>query len=358
MENSPAQPAATTQEQPSVFAPSWEISTRNQPENTPPSRTSFEQQFSQSADRIAGELNLNTQQQPQQQAQVEPTDPLAESELEISPGKKFKRGEVAKKLIEAQELEKKYKHLESMSGTKLRQAAEAKKQADAVIAQAQRALQVEQELQKILASGDPDQLLRAVGYDPERVRQQAIERAYRDSQLSPEQKEIERLKSFEAENQRLRKVEEQRHQQIQQQQMMQQQEAATNQAAQNLSKAFTATAEQMKLPKSALTIQRFANLLAGAQARGLDPTFSDLGQAVHKQYVDDVVSFLDNIEPEEFIKHIPTKTQQRLRQFFLKQAGNAAAPTAQASGPQAPRQRQQKPMRISEYNSFIDTLRR
>lgn len=351
LENStPQEPVA--QEQP-AFAPSWDTS------HAPATPTkSFEQAFEQSADRISNELELDTrkQDQPQAKQKQEAKDPLEEAELEIAPGKKLKRGEVAKKLSQFEELEKKHKNLESLSGTKLREAAQARKQAEAQLQQAQRALQIESELTKIIGTGDPDQVLRALGFDTEAYRQRAIEQAYRESQMSPEQREIERLRSYEQENARLRQDQETRQKQVQEYQAKQQKDQATNQAAQNLGKAFQQTAEHMKLPKTGLTIQRFANALSGANQRGLDPTMQELGEAVHQQYVGDVVSFLDELTPETFTKHIPSKTQQKLRQFFLQQTG-AAAPIAQASGPPATRPKQ-KYTGVADYNQFIDQLTR
>lgn len=362
-ENATTQAPEAAPEQQSIFAPSWDSS--NAP--TAPKRNAkpktFDEKVGEQAAAIAQDLGLDTRQDAaqlqKQPAQQDEIDPLSDAELEIAPGQKLKRGEVAKKLTEAQALEKRYKELESLSGTKLREAAAARKQADQQLQAAQRALQIQQELQRVLASGDPDELLRAVGYDPEKVRQQAIERAWRESQMSPEQREIERLKSYEQENARLKNEQQERVRQQQEFVQRQQKEQATNQAAQNLSKAFVSTAQQMNLPQTALTMQRFANMLSGARQRGLDPTFAELGQAVQAQYAEDVVGFLDSLSAEDFAEKIPPKTQQKLRQFFLRQTGNAAAPTGSLpSGPQAPRQRQQKYTGIADYNQFLETFRK
>jgi hypothetical protein len=329
----------------SVFAPSWDTSQAPDPVARPNTPKSFEQAFEQNADRIAGELELDTEKltpEPKQAKQAQPKEP---KEAKQEP---------------TNEWQKKYKELESLSGTKLREAAQAKKQAEQVIQQAQRAMQIEQELQKVLASKDPEQLLRAVGFDPEQYRQNAIERAYRESQLSPEQREIEGLReqARQAETYKQQVAEQQKkHQQLQ---LQQQQEVATNQAAQNLGRAFMSTAQQLKLPTAnpGPLNQRFANALAGARGQGLDPTFAELGQAVDAQYFEDVVSYINEaLTPERFEK-FPPQTKQKLRQFFLRQPVAAAPTGTPPSGPQAPRQAKQKTMGIADYNSYLDTLRR
>lgn len=341
---------ATQQQAPQepAFAPSWDTSNPPPAAQKPgtPAPKSFEQAFEQNADRIAEDLELDTE-----KLTPEPKQAKQEQPKEAKEAKKPEPGD----------WEKKYKQLESLSGTKLREAAQARKQAEETLVKAQRAMQVEQELQRVLASKDPEQLLRAVGFDPEKYRQDAIERAYRESQLSPEQREIERLRAHAEQAEQFKRQYAEQQQKQQQLQLKQQQEVATNQAAQNLGKAFLSTAQQLKLPtKNPGPLHlRFANAMAGAQAQGLDPSFADLGQAVDAQYFEDVESYIvEALDQDRFDKLSP-QAKQKLRQFFLRQTGNAAAPTGTPpSGPQAPCQRQQKTMGIADYNSYLDTLRR
>lgn len=341
------------------WAPGW----RAPAEPSAPAKApkSYNEAFGQAADAIAEDLGLDTSKaQPRQQAKAKPkeapeeVDPEGDLELEFAPGKKLSRKEVAKQLTEFQALQKKHAELEKGSGQKFRQAAEQAKQAQAQLAAAQQALQIKQRLEEVVGKNDPDLLLREFGIDPDGYRQAAIEKAYADAQKSPEQREIDRLKVYEqelAQHKRQQQLDEQKQQQ---QAKERQAQESTNKLAGNLQQGMMATADKLGLPKTALTIQRMANALAGANAKGIDPTWEQLGQAVKDQQFTETAQLFDSMTVEDF-QRLPQPTREKIRQFYL-QAVQGPSSNPQGSAPQ-PRQKPQKQMSTAEYNAFVNNLR-
>ncbi len=343
------------------WAPGWRQPTGNQGSAAPKAPKSYNEAFGQAADAIAEDLGLNTAQPKPQQKQAKPkeeaqeeVDPHADLELEIAPGKRLTRKEIAKQFAEFQALQKKHAELEKGSGQKFRLAAEQQKQAQAQLAQAQQALQIKQRLEEVVSKNDEKALLAEFGIDPDKLKQKWIEEAYADAQKSPEQREIDRLKVYEqelAQHKRNQQLEAQKQQQLEQERKTQE---STNKLAGNLSQNMMATADKMGLPKTGLTIQRMANVLAGAQAKGIDPTWEQLGNAVKQQQDQEIVSRFDAMTVEDFRK-FPQATREKIRKFFLQEV-QGPGPTPQGSAPQ-PRQKQQKQMSTAEYNAFVNNLR-
>ena len=357
-----AQPVAPTTQDASNsndgWAPGWKQNDSVPAQGSKPK--SFSEAVSASADAIAADLGLNTaeaQKTKKQPEQQEPDDPNGDDELEFAPGKRVKRKELAKQLADADKLRKEHEALKSGSGKAFREAAEQRKQAEAQLQAAQRAMQIEERLRSVVSKNDEAALLQEFGIDPEKLKQKWIQQAYEDSQKSPEQREIDRLKAYEqqvAEYKQQQQVEAQKHQETQRQQQQQQ---ATNQAAQNISKAMMATADKMGLPKTSQTIQRMANLLAGARERGLDPTWEQLGQAAHDQWVGEVPQVFETMSYEDFHKKVPQKIREKLRSFFLQQAQGPSPTASQGASAPQPRARQQKQLSAQEYNEFVNNLR-
>ena len=357
-----AQPAATPQrdaQQQDGWAPGW-----RQSPATAPKAPSFGEAINSAADDIAKDLGLDTSQpkQPQKaKAEPEAEDPNGDDELEFAPGKRVKRKELAKRLTEFEALQKKHAELERGSGQKFREAAEQRKLAEKQLADAKQAMFVKERLETVMREANekqnPDLILQELGIDPQAYAQKKMEQAYADSQKSPEQREIDRLKAYEqqvAEYQRQQHLEAQKRQQAEQER---QSTEATQKLAGNLSQSMMATADKMGLPKTALTIQRMANLLAGAQAKGLDPTWQQLGEATHKQYLDDASQLFETMSYEDFHAKISQKTREKIRQFFLQKATGSSPTQPQGSSAPQPKAKPQRALSAQEYNDYVNQLR-
>jgi hypothetical protein len=361
------QPAAPATQDPSNtndgWAPGWKQNESIPSQGSKPK--SFGEAFNAAADDIAVDLGLDTakgERPPKQETKAEPEDPNGDDELEFAPGKRVKRKELAKRLADSEKLLKEHEELKRGSGKAFREAAEQRKQAESQLQAAQQAMQIKSRLEQ-LVQGEKDpkalakKLLAEFGFNPDEVKQQWIEEAYTDSQKSPEQREIDRLRAYEQQVAEFKRQEQQQAQKHQQDEQTRQQQAQTNQFAQNLSKNMMATADKMGLPKTAQTIQRMANMLAGAKERGIDPTWEQLGQAVKQQWAAEVPMLFDSMSYEEFHK-LPNKTREKIRSFFLRQAqGPSSNASQEVSAPQPRAAKPQKQMTAQEYNEFVNNLR-
>lgn len=356
-----AQPAAPTTQEPSNSNDGWAPGFR-QSKDVPtqgPQQKSFGEAFNAAADDIAKDLGLDTAAgMPKKQAEQpkEPDDPNGDDELEFAPGKRIKRKELAKKLTESESWQKKYADLEKGSGQKFREAAEQRKLAETQLQAAQQAMQIKQRLEQVVSKNDEKALLQEFGIDPEKLKQKWIEEAYQDSQKSPEQREIDRLKAYEQQVAEFHKREQLEAQKQQQAQADQQKAEQTKKLAGNMSQAMMATADKFGLPRTNATIERMAHLLAGANAKGLDPTWEQLGQVAHDQWIGEVPTVFDSMSAEDFHKKIPLKTREKLRSFFLQQA-QGPSPTQQLGSAPPPRAKPQKQLSNQEYQEFINNMR-
>lgn len=359
----------------SVFAPHF-VADADLPPQTPqaqpkkqvssgkPSQSGgFESQFVDAANKVSKELGVDTSANDladnngyNDGYNAEP-DPLGDAELEISPGKRIKRQEIAQKLAQFEVLQKKQKEFERASHQRMQQAAEQRKQADAQLQQAQQAIQIQQRLQHLLESGaDEDTILREFGRDPDKYFQSKIERQYQDMQKTPEQRQLEAFQQREhAIRQREEQIQREHQQREEQVRQYQAKQAVDNHVAQ-LSQAFMQTSDKLGLPKTALTIQRFANLMSAAEQSGIQVSMDQLGEQVRQLYKQETISMLENLSNDEDFQALPKSFQDKYRRSMLSKLGNQSA-SVPAPTQAAPRTRQQRSMSTAEYNAYVSQLR-
>lgn len=313
------------------------------------------------ADSIAKELGVDTsavdRADGRDSQSVPDYDPLGEEELEIAPGKRVKRKEIAQQLAQYEQLQKKQKEFERASHQRMQQAAEQRKQADAQLAQAQEAIQIRARLEHLVSSGaDEDAILREFGKDPDKYWQSKLERQYQDLQKTPEQRQMESLQAREHAIRQREMAFQQQEQQKQEQVRKYQEEQATNNQAQQLSQAFMQTADKLQLPKTALTIQRFANLMASANQAGIDVSMEELGSKVRDMYKQETIEMLERLSDDDGFQQLPKTVQDKIRRSMLAKLGNPTA-TISVAGPAVPRTKQARAMTTAEYNEYINKLR-
>lgn len=346
----------------SAFAPHF-VPVDDAPRATPVSaqpqkQQGFASKMVDAAERVSNELGVDTSAVDQADAQqAEEPDPLGDSELEIAPGKRVKRKEIAAQLAQYEALQKKQKDFERASHQRMQQAAEQRKQADAQLAQAQEAIQIRARLEHLMQSGaDEDTILREFGKDPDKYWQSKLEKQYQDLQKTPEQRQLE---SLQAREHAIR----QREQQIQQQDQQRQEQVrkfqenqAVEQQANHLSQSFMQTADSLGLPKTALTIQRFANLMASANQAGVNVTMEQLGSKVREMYKQETLEMLERLSDDDGFQTLPKTVQDKIRRSMLAKLGNPSA-TAPAAAPAMLRTKPAKMMSTAEYNNYVQQLR-
>lgn len=323
---------------------------------SPPATKSFESQFTDSVARVSEELGVDTSAVDQADAAREPVehDPLGEAEIEVSPGKTVKRSEIAAKLKEYESIVKKQKDFERASQARMREAAEMRKAAESDRGAAAQALHIQQRLQQ-LANADDATILREFGRDPDKYVQSQIEQQYQNLQKTPEQR---RNEEFEAREHALRQRENQwqaQQEAIKAQQEAQANETQVNQHAQQLSADFMKSADALNLPRTGLTIQRYANAYSAALAAGHSPTMDQIGAVVRDMYRSETFSMLEALSDNDGFQTLPKTVQDKIRKSMLAKLGNS--PARQEPGQVQPRTRKERPMSTAEYNAYISNLR-
>ncbi len=321
----------------------------------------FASKMVESADKVAHELGVDTSANDIADGKdpnaVPDHDPLGDAEIEIAPGQRRKRSEIARELAAYKTMQAKQKEFERGSHAKMQQAAEVRKQAEAQLAQAQDAIAIRQRLEHLLSSGaDEDAILREFGRDPEKYWQSKLEKQYADLQKTPEQRHTEALEARENAIRQREQQYEQQEKQKQEQVRQYQQEQATNNTAQQLSQAFMQAADTHGLPKTALTIQRFANLMASANASNINVTMEQLGSQVRDMYKQETIAMLENLSEDDGFQSLPKTVQDKIRRSMLAKLGQPTA-SAQAPGQASPKTKQARPMSTAEYNAYISNLR-
>jgi hypothetical protein len=268
----------------------------------------------------------------------------------------MKRKELAAQLAQFEQLQKKQKDFERASHAKMQEAAEIRKQTQVQLSQAQEAIQIRARLEHLVQSGaDEDTILREFGRDPDKYFQSRIERQYQDLQKTPEQRQQEQFEQREHALRQREQALQHEHQEREERVRQYQQEQQTNATVQQLSQAFMQQADKLRLPRSALTIQRFANLMSAAEQAGIPVTMEQLGAQVKAQYREETIAALEHMEADEDFQALPKTFQDKYRRSMLAKLGHQ--PASSTPGVTSPKTRQQQPMSTADYNDYINKLR-
>lgn len=175
--------------------------------------------------------------------------------------------------------------------------------------------------------------------------------------LPPEQRELEELRAYKAEQLKAKEdADKQQMTQAQQQQMHQ----AQQRAAKEYDTKITEVLQAANLPKQPRTVKRVAEALKAALEKGYDLDVETAVDMVNEEYQADYKHLITGLKGEQLIKFLGDDALREVRQFDLARIrarleGQAIPAVQQSSEPSAPRQNNSEPkqMRTDEWKEHL-----
>lgn len=182
----------------------------------------------------------------------------------------------------------------------------------------QKALQERAELDQTLKAiqnlieNDPAELFRRAGKDPDAFAEERLQQRLAEMQMTPEQKEVEKIKREHAEMQKFIK---EQNAAVEQQQMT----AKEQQYAQQIDDELTAAFKSSGLPKTRLYVQQAAAIARGAALRGEDMSLAQAVEIVKERYPEEMRESLSVREAKEIDELLGPDIAKKLRAYYVQQ---------------------------------------
>lgn len=227
---------------------------------------------------------------PVAQSEVKPeqtnasTPPVDDVEIELDQDLRFKKSELRDRI-------KRQKELEKGSYERFQQAAQIRKQTEALIQ---------------AAKTNPAEFLRQTGVDPEEFAKSYVQDRIKYYEMSPAERQLmeanQKLQQYEEEK---KLTSQQREQQVYQQKVEQFQEYFDNQ--------FSQAMTQVNLPKTPQAVKRMAEKLEVYLSNGVPVDIIDVAREIKQDYIDEYNSTLNEWDDESFDKALGEKARERVR---------------------------------------------
>lgn len=226
---------------------------------------------------------------PVAQSEVNPeqnvaAQPVEDVEIELDQDMRFKKSELRDRI-------KRQKELEKGSYERFQQAAQIRKQTEALIQ---------------AAKTNPAEFLRQTGVDPEEFAKSYVQDRIKYYEMTPTERQLmeanQKLSEYEEEKLQSSKKQEQ---QVYQQKVEQFQEYFDNQ--------FSQAMTQVNLPKTPQAVKRMAEKLEVYLSNGVPVDIIDVAREIKQDYIDEYNSTLNEWDDESFDKALGEKARERVR---------------------------------------------
>lgn len=198
-----------------------------------------------------------------------------------------------------------------------------------------------------------------LGLDMRNLAENFLAGELKKEMMPPEQRELEELRAYRAEQQ-------QAAEEAQKQQMTQAQQAefsrAQKRAATEYDTKITEVLQAADLPKQPRTVKRVAETLKAALEKGYDLDIESAVDMVREEYLADFKQMFGGLKGESLTKFLGDDALREVRQFDLARLkarleGEQLPPVQQNTAPSAPRQNNSEPKQMRQAE-WIDSLRK
>ena len=191
---------------------------------------------------------------------------------------------------------------------------------------------------------NPKQALKELGIDPYEFSQMTLEEFLQESEKTPEQKELERLKKFEQEQLSAKEQQEQARKQAEFDAILQGKQ-------QELDTIIPEMIDKYGLIKDISSAQRIADVMLDAMEVGVDLTYDMAARLVKKEQEDYFKSMTSRMAPEQLYSYLGEDGFKKVSEYSLAKIKQQPAQQITPEPPKTPFKAQgDKKESLAEYN--------